>query len=163
MTTILITVHLLIALGLVALVLLQRSEGGALGMGGGGNGAFKSRGKGSGLTRMTAYLAAGFFASSIALTLLANIETKEGSLVDKASEAVGGKPTPPAPSFGGAPQPALKTPDVSTPKPEAKAPEAKVPEADAITPPGTAEAGKAEMKAKAVPTAPAAPPAPPVK
>ena len=74
MTSVLITVHLLIALGLVVLILLQRSEGGALGIGGGSGGAFKSRGKGSGLTRLTAFLAAGFFSSSIALTMLANME-----------------------------------------------------------------------------------------
>jgi preprotein translocase subunit SecG len=74
MTTILLVIHLLIALALVGTVLLQRSEGGALGIGGGGGGGgamFSSRGAANVLTRVTAGLAAAFFLTSIALTILA--------------------------------------------------------------------------------------------
>ena len=72
MTAVLLIVHLIIALALVALVLLQRSEGGALGIGGGGGGnLFSSRGVGNVLTRATAFLAAVFFATSIMLTIMA--------------------------------------------------------------------------------------------
>ena len=75
METVLLVVHLLIALGLIGVVLLQRSEGGALGIGGGGGGGsgslFTARGVGNALTRTTAWLAVAFFCTSIALTVLA--------------------------------------------------------------------------------------------
>ena len=75
MESILLIVHLMIALALVGTVLLQRSEGGALGMGGGGGGGgmggmMSGRGAASALTRTTAILAAAFFATSIALSLI---------------------------------------------------------------------------------------------
>jgi preprotein translocase subunit SecG len=75
MEFVLLVVHLIIAIALIAVVLLQRSEGGALGMGGGGGGGmgnlFSARGVGNALTRTTAYLAIAFFATSIGLTMLA--------------------------------------------------------------------------------------------
>ncbi|MBC8035888.1 MAG: preprotein translocase subunit SecG [Rhizobiales bacterium] len=84
MQTVLLVAHLIIALGLIGVVLLQRSEGGALGIGGGGGGGggnlFSSRGVGSALTRTTAYLAVAFFATSITLTVLATRRTDDGSV-----------------------------------------------------------------------------------
>ncbi len=72
MATIILVIHLMIAVALVAVVLLQRSEGGALGIGGGGGGGFMSgRGVGSALTRATAILAAAFFVTSLALGIIA--------------------------------------------------------------------------------------------
>jgi len=83
MTTILLVIHLLIALALVGAVLLQRSEGGALGIGGGGGGAmFSSRGAANVLTRVTAGLAAAFFLTSITLTILARGTQTPGSVFD---------------------------------------------------------------------------------
>jgi len=80
--TVLLVVHLMIAIALVAVVLLQRSEGGALGIGGGGGGGFMTgRGTANLLTRTTAILAAAFFLTSIGLTLLANRGTSPGSSV----------------------------------------------------------------------------------
>ena len=70
MQTVLIVVHLMIVLALVVVVLLQKSEGGALGIGGGG-GFMAGRSSSNPLSRLTAYLAAGFFATSMALTILA--------------------------------------------------------------------------------------------
>ena len=70
MQTVLLVIHIMIAASLVGVVLVQRSEGGALGIGGGG--FMTGRGAANALTRMTTYLAAGFFATSIALALLAN-------------------------------------------------------------------------------------------
>jgi preprotein translocase subunit SecG len=74
MQNILIIVQLIVSVALVGVVLLQRSEGGALGMGGGGGGMgglFSPRGAADTLTRTTAILAAVFFLSSLALTLFA--------------------------------------------------------------------------------------------
>ena len=74
MQSILLVIQLLVSVGLVVVVLLQKSEGGALGMGGsgGGLGGFMSaRGAGDALTRTTAVLAIAFFATSLALTVLA--------------------------------------------------------------------------------------------
>jgi preprotein translocase subunit SecG len=73
MQTVLIVVHLMVVIGLIVTVLLQRSEGGALGIGGGGTGGlFTGRGQANVLTRATAILAAIFFVTSIALTVLAS-------------------------------------------------------------------------------------------
>lgn len=74
MQNILIVVQLIVSVALIGVVLLQRSEGGALGMGGGGSGLgglFSPRGAADTLTRTTAILAAVFFLSSLGLTLLA--------------------------------------------------------------------------------------------
>ncbi len=86
MTTVLLVVHLLIAVSLIGVVLLQRSEGGALGIGGGGGGGgslFSSRGAANLLTRTTAGLAAAFFITSITLTILARGEADSGSVFDR--------------------------------------------------------------------------------
>lgn len=72
MEAVVLVLHLMIAIGLVGVVLLQRSEGGALGIGGGGSGGFMTgRGTANLLTRVTAGLAALFFLTSITLTMLA--------------------------------------------------------------------------------------------
>jgi preprotein translocase subunit SecG len=80
MQTFLITVHLLVVIALVAVVLLQRSEGGALGMGGGG--FMSGRAQANALTRTTAVLAAIFFATSLGLTLLANMNRAPKSIFE---------------------------------------------------------------------------------
>jgi preprotein translocase subunit SecG len=87
METVLLVVHLIVALALIGIVLMQRSEGGALGIGGassGGGNLFSARGVGNALTRTTAYLALAFFATSIALTLLATRAGTGGSAFDGA-------------------------------------------------------------------------------
>ena len=74
MQTVLLVIHLIVALALIGAVLLQRSEGGALGIGSGGGGGgnlFSARGVGNALTRTTAILAVCFFITSIGLTLIA--------------------------------------------------------------------------------------------
>lgn len=91
MIQIVLVIHLLIALGLVAVVLLQRSEGGGLGMGGGGGGGFMSgRSTANLLTRTTGILAAAFFATSLILAILASGSRQGGSIMDT--------PLPPAQS-----------------------------------------------------------------
>ena len=71
MSTVLLLIHVMVAVALVGVILLQRSEGGALGIGGGGGGFMTGRSAGNALTKTTAILAAGFFATSLALSILA--------------------------------------------------------------------------------------------
>jgi preprotein translocase subunit SecG len=80
MDRVLLVVHLLVALALIGVILLQRSEGGALGIGGGSGNLFSSRGVGNALTRATAILAAAFFATSVALTVMGS--ERPGSLFE---------------------------------------------------------------------------------
>ncbi len=89
MTTVLLVIHLLLAITLVGIVLLQRSEGGALGMGGGGGmgGFMTSRATANLLTRTTAILAACFMATSLLLAVLASHQRTASSILDKAKPA----------------------------------------------------------------------------
>ncbi|ALK09387.1 preprotein translocase subunit SecG [Blastochloris viridis] len=84
MQTVLIVIHLMVVLALVGTVLLQKSEGGGLGMGGGG-GFMSSRGTANVLTRTTAVLAAIFFATSLALSVLAGYSREPKSIFDNAA------------------------------------------------------------------------------
>ena len=80
METLVLTIHILIALGLVGSVLLQRSEGGGLGIGGGGGaggGFMTARGTANFMTRVTAVLATCFFATSIILAIMAGAGTEK--------------------------------------------------------------------------------------
>jgi len=81
METIILIVHLIIALFLIAVVLLQRSEGGALGIGGGGGGMMSSRGTANALTKATWGLGTAFIATSMMLTILAVRGTQDVTVV----------------------------------------------------------------------------------
>ena len=84
MTTIVLTVHIMIAAALVAVVLLQRSEGGGLGIGGSQGGGFMTaRGTANVLTRLTTLLAAAFFATSVILAILAGGSATAPSVLDE--------------------------------------------------------------------------------
>ncbi len=100
MITVVLVVHLMIAIALVGVVLLQKSEGGALGMGGGGMSGFMTgRSTANLLTRATAVLATCFFATSITLAVLAANQRAPHSLVDQpAPAAPQGAPALPAPA-----------------------------------------------------------------
>ena len=89
MTTVVLVIHLLLAIALVGVVLLQRSEGGALGMGGGGGmgGFMTGRATADLLTRTTAFLAAGFMATSLTLAILSSNERTSGSIIDQPAPA----------------------------------------------------------------------------
>ncbi|MEM9783738.1 MAG: preprotein translocase subunit SecG [Pseudomonadota bacterium] len=82
MENVVLVVHLLIALCLIGVVLLQRSEGGALGIGGGGGGMVSARGAGNALTKLTWGLAAAFIVTSITLTILSGGGTERRSVTD---------------------------------------------------------------------------------
>ena len=85
MQNVLLVVHLIIALALISVVLLQRSEGGALGIGGGGGsaggGLMSSRSATTALTKLTWGLAIAFITTSITLTILAG-GRETGSVFD---------------------------------------------------------------------------------
>ena len=110
MENVVLIVHLILALGLIAVVLLQRSEGGGLGMGGGGGGgAVSGRSAATAMGKLTWVLAAAFIVTSITLTIIASAGS---SVIDR----LGG--TPPALNQGDAPA---------------------LPDADALLPPTPAE------------------------
>lgn len=82
METVLIVIHLMIVLALVGVVLLQRSEGGGLGIGG-GSGFMTARGAANALTRATAILATAFFITSLGLSLLARYGERPIDILDR--------------------------------------------------------------------------------
>ena len=99
METVIIVIHLMVIAAMVALVLLQRSEGGALGIGGGG-GFMTSRGQGNVLTRSTAILAAAFFATSIILSVLAQLNAPPSAILDEVPAATTTAPDEGTPGSG---------------------------------------------------------------
>ncbi|WP_037082372.1 preprotein translocase subunit SecG [Neorhizobium vignae] len=134
MQTVLIVIHLMIVLALVGVVLIQRSEGGGLGIGG-GSGFMSARGTANALTRTTAILATLFFITSLALGILARYESRPSDILNRipqSQQGTGGgildqlgpapapapagngvpsgsgasAPTPAAPATGAAPAPA---------------------------------------------------------
>ena len=83
MENVFLIIHLLLALGLIAIVLMQRSEGGGLGMGGGGGGAMTGRAAATALGKVTWFLAACFIVTSITLTILAAQKSSGSSVLDR--------------------------------------------------------------------------------
>ena len=90
MANVLIVAYLLIVLALIAVILLQRSEGGALGIGGGGGGFMTARGSANLLTRTTAILATLFFATAIGLTILSELDRGTSGILERATSAEDG-------------------------------------------------------------------------
>lgn len=82
MQTVLIVIHLMIVLALVGVVLIQRSEGGGLGVGG-GSGFMSARGTANALTRTTAILATLFFVTSMTLGILGRYESRPTDILDR--------------------------------------------------------------------------------
>jgi preprotein translocase subunit SecG len=106
METVLLVIHMLIALSMVGVILIQKSEGGGLGIGGGTmGGMMTARGSANLLTRTTGILAAAFFATSIILAIMASRHGQPTSIV---------APTPAAPTAPAEPAaPAAPTPPVA--------------------------------------------------
>ena len=98
MQTVIIVIHLMIVMAMIGVVLLQKSEGGGLGIGSSG-GFMSSRGTGNLLTRVTGFLAAAFFATSLILSILAGWGRQPASIIRTG-------PTVPSPT---APGPAAPT------------------------------------------------------
>jgi len=83
MENIVLSIHLILALALIGAVLLQRSEGGGLGIGGGGGGAVSGRSAANALVKLTWLLAIGFLITSISLTVIAAKKAGESSVLDR--------------------------------------------------------------------------------
>ncbi len=84
MENVILVIHLILALGLIGVVLLQRSEGGGLGIGGGGGGGgvMSSRSAATALGKITWVLAIAFLCTSITLTVISAKNSGDSSVVD---------------------------------------------------------------------------------
>ena len=97
MITIILVIHVLIAVTMIGLILLQKSEGGALGIGGGGGGGLMTgRGAANLLTRATAVLAALFFVTSIGLAFLSGGQREQRSILDQPASEAPAEPAKPS-------------------------------------------------------------------
>ncbi|ADG10433.1 preprotein translocase subunit SecG [Caulobacter segnis] len=130
---VLLAINIVVCLGLIGVVLLQRSEGGALGMGGGSSSFMTARGAGDLLTRITWILFSIFLLISLTLTILTGRLNSGGSVVDRLdiqnldSKALNAAPAAPAPADAApgpiqAPAPQLNTPAPTAPQPSLLAP-----------------------------------------
>lgn len=124
MQSVLLILQLIIAVALIVTVLLQRSEGGALGIGGSGSGLgglFSPRGAANTLTQTTAFLGAAFFIISIVLTILALQGHRPQSIFDSSAPFL---PTQQGvPAQRPAPLPSPQSPQPQAPQPQAPAPQ----------------------------------------
>ncbi|WP_395446770.1 preprotein translocase subunit SecG [Aminobacter sp. UC22_36] len=149
METVLIVIHLMVVLALVGVVLLQRSEGGGLGIGG-GSGFMTARGAANALTRATAILATVFFVTSLTLSIVARYGEKPTDILDRVpttqSGTTGGKGV--LDQLGGSTAPASGTTAPAAP--------ATQPAAPATAPAATGT----EQPAAGTPAAPATPQVP---
>jgi preprotein translocase subunit SecG len=113
MIIVLLAIHILVAIALVGVILLQKSEGGALGMGGGGMSGFMTgRTTANLLTRATAILAATFMTTSVLLVVMHNREHAPRSILEQSAPAA-----PEAPAAPAVPQP--QTPPAEPAQPSA--------------------------------------------
>jgi preprotein translocase subunit SecG len=138
MQSVLIVIHILIVVALIAVVLLQRSEGGALGAGGGTGSFMTGRGQANALSRATAVLGALFFATALLMSIISSwsraphsilggpapagqtapTPISPGNILDQLKQMEGGSttaPSTPAPAAPAAPAPAA--PSTPAPKP----------------------------------------------
>jgi preprotein translocase subunit SecG len=119
MIILLLAIHILVAISLVGVVLLQKSEGGALGMGGGGMSGFMTgRSTANLLTRVTAILAAAFMMTSVLLVVLHNRERAPQSIFDQSAPAGPAAPAAPVAPIAPAPSPP-QTPPAEPAQPSA--------------------------------------------
>jgi preprotein translocase subunit SecG len=164
MFVLLLVIHIMLAFALVGVILIQKSEGGALGMGGGGMSGFMTgRSTANLLTRTTAIIAACFMLTSVLLVVLSSHGHTPSSIIDQSIPAI--PTTAPAPTSRTVPAPQSPAPP-RIPAPEAPAaPSAPAPAtapSTPVTPPATnAPLGQSPAPhtapAGSSPTAPSAP------
>ena len=150
METIIIVIHLMIVLALVGVVLLQRSEGGGLGIGG-GSGFMTARGAANALTRATAILAAAFFATSLTLSIIARYGERPIDILDRVPTTQGGGGAGVLDQLGGSdtPAPPASTAPAAAPATGQDVPTA--PDSGGATPPASTAPATGAPAAPAVP------------
>lgn len=148
MQTVLIVIHLMIVLALVGVVLIQRSEGGGLGIGG-GSGFMSARGTANALTRTTAILATLFFLTSLALGILARYESRPSDILNRIPQSQQGQGSGILDQLG--PAPAQTPAPAENGVPSGSGAAAPAPAAPAT---GAAPATPAEPSTPAAPAAP---------
>lgn len=137
MQTVLLVIYLMVVLALIGVVLIQRSEGGGLGIGG-GSGFMSARGTANALTRTTAILATLFFVISLALGIMARYESRPTDILDRipagngTNQGSGGSVLDQLP--GAAPAQPSTAPAASTPAAPATTPAAPATPAPAADP-----------------------------
>ncbi|MEA3535061.1 preprotein translocase subunit SecG [Rhizobium sp. CC-YZS058] len=173
MQTVLLVIYLMVVLALIGVVLIQRSEGGGLGIGG-GSGFMSARGTANALTRTTAILAALFFILALAMGIYARYQPSPTSVLDRIPgttnngngvlDSLGGgeATTPPANQTNGQ-APATEIPSAPAQQAPAApagdapaAPAAQAPAADAPAPSAPATQAPATEAPASTPAAPAA-------
>jgi preprotein translocase subunit SecG len=133
MQSVLIVVHILIVVSLIVVVLLQRSEGGALGAGGGTSSFMTGRGQANALSRATAVLGALFFATALLMSIISSWSRAPHSILERGPAAPAGQtaPTPISPGNildqlkqlgGGSSAPSAPAPAPAAPSAPAPAP-----------------------------------------
>ena len=132
MQSVLIVIHILIVVALIAVVLLQRSEGGALGAGGGTGSFMTGRGQANALSRATAVLGALFFATALLMSILSSWSRAPHSILDKGPAPAG--QTAPAPISSGNILDQLKKMEGGSSAPATPAPAPAAPSAPAPKP-----------------------------
>jgi preprotein translocase subunit SecG len=122
MQNVLLIIHVILAIAMIGVILLQRSEGGGLGMARSESSLLTTRGTANLLTRATAVLATLFFLTSLGLAVLAGRTSGGGSIFDQQAPAA----TPPAATQPTAPPAAGTAPGTApaTPAPAPAAPSA---------------------------------------
>ena len=86
MSTVLLVLQLILSAVLTVLVLLQRSEGGALGIGGGGGGFMSGRSATTSIVRLTSFVGVLFILNCVALTIFFNLENNQTSITEQEGE-----------------------------------------------------------------------------
>lgn len=119
-------IQALVAAALVGVVLMQRSEGGGLGIGGSPGGAFGARGAADFLTRSTKWLAVAFVALSIVLAGLAVRESRIGGVTTTLDRTAPGAAAPAKPDLLADPAPVAPAQNDTAPAPVEPAPAAPV-------------------------------------
>lgn len=123
MTALLLSIHFIVAVAMIITILLQRSEGGALGLGGGGgvSSLMSGRGAANALSRSTVICGAIFIATSLALAMVAKSNGHGGSVLVPTNSQPGGSGTT-IPLLPGSQPPAGSAPSAPGPRPATPTP-----------------------------------------
>jgi preprotein translocase subunit SecG len=113
MALVVLSIHLVVCIALIGLVLLQRSEGGALGIGGGSGALMSGRGAADALARMTSFAGGFFLITSLTLTVISGAARDDsgGSVFDRILPQISAPATPAPTTTEPAPAPEETAPD----------------------------------------------------